>query len=194
MNIETHLLTPFIFSDTKMLMLGSFPPKKEKWTMDFYYPNFQNDMWRIFGIVFFDDKEYFLSEDQKKFDKEKICSFLQEYKIGLGDAAYKVIRQRENASDKFLEIVEALDFEKILTLAPLCNTIITTGEKSGEIIQEYFDINKLPKIGEREFFGWKGRNMQLYRVPSSSRAYPKSLNDKSQIYRCVFDMIKKNPL
>ena len=194
MNIETHLLTPFIFSDTKMLMLGSFPPKKEKWTMDFYYPNFQNDMWRIFGIVFFDDKEYFLSEDQKKFDKEKICSFLQEYKIGLGDAAYKVIRQKENASDKFLEVVETLDFEKILTLAPLCNTIITTGEKSGEIIQEYFGINKLPKIGEREFFGWKGRNMQLYRVPSSSRAYPKSLNDKSQIYRCVFDMIKKNPL
>ena len=175
-------------------MLGSFPPKKEKWTMDFYYPNFQNDMWRIFGIVFFEDKEYFLMEDQKKFNKEKICQFLKEYKIGLGDAAYKVIRQKENASDKFLEVVESLDFEKILTLAPLCNTIITTGEKSGEIIQEYFGINKLPKIGERELFEWKGRNMQLCRVPSSSRAYPKSLNDKSQIYKDVFDMIKKHPL
>ena len=194
MNIETHLLTPFIFSDTKILMLGSFPPKKEKWTMDFYYPNFQNDMWRIFGIVFFGDKEYFLMEDQKKFNKEKICEFLQENKIGLGDAAYKVIRQKENASDKFLEIVESLDFKKILTLAPLCNTIITTGEKSGEIIQEYFGIDKLPKIGERALFEWNGRKMYLCRVPSSSRAYPKSLNDKSQIYKDVFEMIKKHPL
>lgn len=27
--------------------------------MRFYYPNFQNDMWRIFGWLFFADKHHF---------------------------------------------------------------------------------------------------------------------------------------
>lgn len=55
--IETHPLPPFTPPDAKLLMLGSFPPPRVRWKMDFYYPNFQNDMWRIFGLVFFADKE-----------------------------------------------------------------------------------------------------------------------------------------
>ena len=57
-------------------MLGSFPPPKAKWKMDFYYPNFQNDMWRILGLAFFNEKDYFLSENKSSFDKEKIMEFL----------------------------------------------------------------------------------------------------------------------
>ena len=40
-------------------MLGSFPPPKERWCMDFFYPNPQNDMWRIMGQIFFGDKTHF---------------------------------------------------------------------------------------------------------------------------------------
>ena len=54
---EIHPLEPFFPQGARLLMMGSFPPKRERWKMDFYYPNFQNDMWRIFGLVFFDDKE-----------------------------------------------------------------------------------------------------------------------------------------
>ena len=54
--IERHPLTPFIPDGAKILMLGSFPPAKKRWAMDFYYPNISNDMWRIFGIVFHEDK------------------------------------------------------------------------------------------------------------------------------------------
>ena len=50
--IETHPLAPFLPVNAKLLMLGSFPPPKERWKMDFYYPNYQNDMWRIFGLIF----------------------------------------------------------------------------------------------------------------------------------------------
>ncbi|MGQ2387720.1 uracil-DNA glycosylase family protein, partial (plasmid) [Acinetobacter ursingii] len=42
--IESHPLQPFLPSNAKLLMLGSFPPPKERWKMDFYYPNYQNDM------------------------------------------------------------------------------------------------------------------------------------------------------
>ena len=54
--IETHPLPPFLPPHAQLLMLGSFPPPRERWKMDFYYPNFQNDMWRIFGCVFFDNR------------------------------------------------------------------------------------------------------------------------------------------
>ena len=67
---ELHPLEPFFPSGAKLLMLGSFPPQKNRWSMDFYYPNLQNDMWRIFGIIFFQNKEHFMNPDKKVFDKE----------------------------------------------------------------------------------------------------------------------------
>ena len=69
---EIHPLEPFFPQGARLLMMGSFPPKRERWKMDFYYPNFQNDMWRIFGLVFFDDKEHFLTADKKSFTA--LCS------------------------------------------------------------------------------------------------------------------------
>lgn len=57
--IERHPLAPFLPKGARVLMLGSFPPPRERWCMDFFYPNPQNDMWRIMGQVFFDDKTHF---------------------------------------------------------------------------------------------------------------------------------------
>lgn len=57
--IEYHPLSPFLPEGAKVLMLGSFPPPRERWCMDFFYPNPQNDMWRIMGQVFFGDKTHF---------------------------------------------------------------------------------------------------------------------------------------
>ena len=34
--------------------------------MEFYYPNLQNDMWRIYGGVVFGDKDYFLEKGRKR--------------------------------------------------------------------------------------------------------------------------------
>ena len=33
--------------------------------MDFFYPNLQNDMWRIVGLIFFQNKEHFLNPEKK---------------------------------------------------------------------------------------------------------------------------------
>ena len=59
-------------------MLGSFPPAKKRWSMDFFYPNFTNDMWRIMGLVFFGDKDHFVDQEQKTFRKECIIDFLND--------------------------------------------------------------------------------------------------------------------
>ena len=75
MEIEKHPLEPFLPAKAKLLMLGSFPPQKKRWSMEFYYPNLNNDMWRIFGILFFDDKDYFLNETRKHFAANELLIF-----------------------------------------------------------------------------------------------------------------------
>lgn len=37
--IEYHPLEPFLPDGAQVLMLGSFPPKRERWSMEFFYPN-----------------------------------------------------------------------------------------------------------------------------------------------------------
>lgn len=80
---ETHPLDPFFPDGAQVLMLGSFPPPRSRWKMDFYYPNFQNDMWRIFGLVFFENKDHFLTADKKSFCEQRIREFLTQKGIAL---------------------------------------------------------------------------------------------------------------
>ena len=56
MNSERHPLEPFLPENARLLMLGSFPPKRIRWSMEFFYPNLQNDMWRIVGYLATGDK------------------------------------------------------------------------------------------------------------------------------------------
>ena len=38
MTTELHPLGFFLPENTRLLMLGSFPPPRARWSMDFYYP------------------------------------------------------------------------------------------------------------------------------------------------------------
>ncbi|EJS88965.1 hypothetical protein AAUPMB_07992 [Pasteurella multocida subsp. multocida str. Anand1_buffalo] len=73
--IETHPFPAIFPAHAKVMMMGTFPPKEDKRCMHFHYPNFQNDMWRIYGLVFFDDATYFQIPDEKRFDPAKIEMF-----------------------------------------------------------------------------------------------------------------------
>ena len=78
---EVHPLAPFLPDGARVLMLGSFPPKRVRWSMEFFYPNLQNDMWRIMGLLFFGDKAHFLP-DPKHFDRERIMAFRDDGREG----------------------------------------------------------------------------------------------------------------
>ncbi len=182
---ELHPLEPFFPSGAKLLMLGSFPPQKNRWSMDFYYPNLQNDMWRIIGLIFYGDKDYFLLETKKAFCKERICRFLEEKGIALSDAAREIIRQKGNASDKFLEVVTPIDIRKALQCLSDCRAIVTTGQKATDTVLELLLVAE-PKVWGYCEFDYSGRRMRLYRMPSSSRAYPKPLHEKAAVYEHMF--------
>ena len=185
MEIEKHPLKPFLPAKAKLLMLGSFPPQKKRWSMDFYYPNLNNDMWRIFGILFFDDKDYFLNETRKVFCRERIIDFLNEKGIALFDTASSIRRLQDNASDKFLEVVEATDVTALLRQLPECKAIVTTGQKATDTLRQQFNVEE-PKVGDYSEFIFEGRAMRLYRMPSSSRAYPLELDKKATAYRIMY--------
>lgn len=185
MEIEKHPLEPFLPAKAKLLMLGSFPPQKKRWSMDFYYPNLNNDMWRIFGILFFDDKDYFLNETRKAFCRERIIDFLNEKGIALFDTTSSIRRLQDNASDKFLEVVEATDVTALLRQLPECKAIVTTGQKATDTLRQQFNVEE-PKVGDYSEFIFEGRAMRLYRMPSSSRAYPLALDKKATAYRIMY--------
>lgn len=182
---ELHPLEPFFPARAKLLMMGSFPPKRERWKMDFYYPNFQNDMWRIFGLVFFENKDYFLTGDKKSFCEQRIRNFLTEKGIALTDSGREVVRLKDNASDKFLEIVRTIDLEEALAQLPDCVAIVTTGQKATDTLLTLIDAVE-PKVGTYAEFVFQNRRMRLYRMPSSSRAYPKPLPEKALDYKKMF--------
>ena len=184
--IEEHPLEPFLPTHAKLLMLGSFPPQKKRWSMDFFYPNLQNDMWRIFGLIFFEDKEHFLLPDKKAFNKEHLIEFLTEKGIALYDTATSVRRLQDNASDKFLEVVEPTDIRLLLKQLPQCQAIVTTGQKATDIIRSQMEVAE-PKVGESCPFELEDRTLRLYRMPSSSRAYPLSIEKKSSAYRFMLN-------
>ena len=186
LNIEEHPLEPFLPANAVLLMLGSFPPQKKRWSMDFFYPNLQNDMWRIVGLIFFQNKEHFLNPEKKVFDKDRIIEFLNDKGIALYDTASAIRRLQDNASDKFLEVIEQTDVSLLLKQIPMCKAIVTTGQKATDIIREQIEV-KEPTVGTSEPFEFGDKAMKLYRMPSSSRAYPLALEKKAAAYRVMFN-------
>lgn len=184
-NIESHPLEPFLPHNAKILMLGSFPPKRERWSMEFFYPNFNNDMWRIIGLLFFGDRSHFVRTDAKKFDREKIAGFCREKGIALFDTAAEVRRLKDNASDAFLEIVAPTDIAALLERIPECRAIVATGQKAAETLAAGFGCG-VPPVGGCANTEFAGRSIAFYRMPSSSRAYPLSLDRKAEAYGRMF--------
>ena len=184
--IEQHPLEPFLPSNATLLMLGSFPPQKKRWSMEFFYPNLQNDMWRIFGVLFFNNKEHFLLPDKKAFNKECLVDFLTEKGIALYDTASAVRRLQDNASDKFLEVIEPTDIRLLLKQLPQCKAIVTTGQKATDIIRNQFEVEE-PAVGKNCLFEFEDKTLRLYRMPSSSRAYPLALEKKAAFYRLMLN-------
>lgn len=180
--VEQHPLKPFIPVDARLLMAGTFPPPRRRWCMDFFYPNFTNDMWRIFGLIFLGDKLAFVDTAGKTFRKEKIESLLREKKIALFDSVTAAIRLNNNASDKFLEIVRPTDMRALLNQIPKCRFIAATGEKAALTIATQFETDP-PKTGEHSVLS---DDLQLYRMPSSSRAYPLAVEKKAEVYSRMF--------
>lgn len=184
--IEVHPFEPFLPANARLLMLGTFPPSPKRWCMPWYYPNFQNDMWRIFGLCFFGDKNHFVLPDERKFDLPAIQLFLKEKGVAIFDTALRIRRTTGSASDKDLEIVTQADIDGMLTALPQCKAVLAAGQLATSVLKKHFNITGNQRMGSHVEFAFQGRQLSLYREPSSSRAYPMRLESKAEYYRQMF--------
>jgi G:T/U-mismatch repair DNA glycosylase len=214
--VERHPFEPFLPAGAKVLMLGSFPPQRKRWCMEFYYPNWLNDFWRICGIIFFGDSGHFVIPGKKCFDIQKIKGFCSEKGVALFDTATEVRRLNDNASDKFLEVVTPTDIPALLAQVPECRAVVTTGQKATDVLlaacctagqgasRAPADFGD-PAASGKSFAGAgaaagiaappvggcvpaviAGRAVDFWRMPSTSRAYPLPLDRKADAYRHLF--------
>lgn len=188
MEIECHPFEPFLPLNAKLLMLGTFPPAEKRWAMKFYYPNFTNDMWRIMGICFFGDKMHFVRQEEKAYEIDSIVAFLREKGIAMFDTATRIIRTKNTASDKDLQIVEETNLMEMLRQLPVCQVVVTAGQLATTVACRQFRIEE-PKVGDYAEFELDHRRMRIYRMPSSSRAYPMAIERKAEIYQKVFNLL-----
>lgn len=186
---EKHPWEPFLPENAKVLLLGSFPPPKVRWSMDFYYPNITNDFWKIIGLLFFDNPTHFLLKEKKGFDKALIEKFLNQKGIAMYDAATVIRRAKGNASDQHLEIVEKTDIAELLNRIPNCTTIAVTGEKAAKAVLSQFNA-ETPMIGECTQIIINNHKVNVWRMPSTSRAYPLALEKKARYYKQLFEAAK----
>jgi G:T/U-mismatch repair DNA glycosylase len=105
--------------------------------------------------------------------------------------AEEVIRHKDNASDKDLEIVTPLNIANVLDLLTDLQTIVTTGEKATHTLLEQLrhadSALPAPEVGGHIVFSCPNqRTLRLYRMPSSSRAYPLALEKKGILYQQMF--------
>ena len=188
--IETHPFEPFLPANARLLMLGTFPQSEKRRSMRFYYPNFQNDMWRIFGWLFFADKHHFEIPGEKRFKLEELTAFLRARGIALYDTAYRIRRTKGTASDKDLEIVEPTDLDALLHALPECKGVLTAGQLATKVFTQHYGIDvKQLKMGQSVPFNFDNRTLRLYRMPSSSRAYPMSVEKKAEYYRSMLEQL-----
>ena len=182
--LENHPLEPFLPPAGRILMLGSFPPPVQRWSMNFFYPNRQNDMWRIMGMLFFGDKEHFIKPDGG-FDEKMIRLFCHDRGIGLFDTACQVRRLNNDASDKFLTVTRCSDIAAMLAKMPSCRAVAVTGQKALDTLF-CTTSGTPPAIGSFTQMTIGTRPVRLYRMPSTSRAYPLAIDKKAESYRHMF--------
>ena len=188
--VESHPFEPFLPEGACVLFLGSFPPQPKRWSMDFYYPNFINDFWRICGLLFFRDKDHFVLPGQRRFDKACIQEFCAAQGIALYDTAAAVRRRRDNASDLYLEVVTPTDLEALLARIPQCRAVVTTGQKATDTLVAAYGCPE-PALGDSVPLPRPagGEPLRFWRLPSTSRAYPLPLERKAAAYRILFESL-----
>ncbi|WP_367107267.1 DNA glycosylase [uncultured Psychrobacter sp.] len=194
--VETHPFAPVLPPNATVMMMGTFPPTSDKWAMRFHYPNFYNDMWRIYGGVFFNDVNHFRVGDEKRFDPERIRDFLFERGIASCPTVRQAVRETGNASDKNLTVVTTVDLDNILPQVPDVSALFTTGGKATEVLLNLLEEppakSKYPKTNQSIDYPYQWQNdLTLYRLPSTSRAYPLALDKKIAAYKAFFEKMGK---
>ena len=131
---HTHEFPPLYNSDSRILILGSFPSVKSRESR-FFYGHPQNRCWKLMVLLF--------GEDAVPRTIEEKAALLLRHHIAAWDSIHACDIQ--GSSDSSIRNVEPNDFREIFSAAPI-RQIFTNGKKSHEIYTKYC----LPQTGRKD--------------------------------------------
>ena len=120
-----HPFDPILFSDTKILILGTFP-SLDSFKYDFYYAHRRNQFWKILSEIYNMPAE----------TKEERIALLKHAKTGLYDIVASC--ERQNSSDANLRNCTLTDIPAILKTHPNIELIAFTGKKAAELYHKVY--------------------------------------------------------
>ncbi len=121
-----HPIPPFYDTDSKILILGSFPSVKSRDQM-FFYGHSQNRFWKVIALVF-SDKEPGTIPEKK--------AFLRQHHVALWDVIASC--DIEGSSDSSIENVIVNDISKILKEADI-HSIFVNGKTAEKYYKKYIE-------------------------------------------------------
>ncbi|MBL7706091.1 MAG: hypothetical protein JNM21_11160 [Taibaiella sp.] len=189
--IEQHPWNWYGATDSKTLLVGTFPPTRRNWSFDFFYPNKRNFFWKIIAAI--TGKELLHTAGEAAVTERK--ALLDQLKITITDMGKTIIRQDNNSLDENLHALVYMDIFRILEEKPAINKIIFTSS-SGKVsavrwFQNYLESKgikhrfpKTPKPVKSEL-NFNGRTIELVVLfsPSARAANRISFDKLVALYR-----------
>lgn len=187
---EVHPWEPFIPPKADKLILGTFPTAEtNRGAYEFFYPNPNNDFWRVLFRVAGKQLADFSKSDPIEIRKQ----ILSELKLGIGDIGKRILRQKESSKDEFLFPVEYTDIFFHLDSHPTIKKIIITSKSGANSVLSWFHqycaLNgigfEIPKgkLPARTKLIFKGRSVQIDIISSPSRLSPIKGDRLFEMYR-----------
>lgn len=173
----------------KALIIGSFPPPRKKWSMEFFYPNKQNNFWPVLaGVAGIELKSF---EGTSAVEERKVI--MEKLNIGIEDMGKTILRKNDSALDANIRITSNYDILGILSRYKNIKVFITAGfhddnsayESLVRYLKEKDILVTLPMkkgAGQRFSFIYEGRLINCIMLNSTSKAARKSLKELIEQY------------
>jgi len=191
---ESHPFKPYIPSGANKLILGTFPTiESNRKKYKFFYPNPNNDFWRIIfntaGLALsdFDSEEPIGSRKQ----------VLKKLQLGIADIGKVILRQKGSSKDQNLFPLEFTDILSLLKKHKQIQTIIVTSSSGSNSVlswlHQYCKLNninfKIPsgKLPKETHFVFQNRTIMVKIISSTSRLSPKKGDVLQEMYSQVIN-------
>ncbi len=188
---EEHPWPPCIPGNSRALFIGTFPPLRERWSFDFFYPNKNNYFWRILSTITGRNLNHF-SGEKAVIERQKLLAAAS---CGITDMGRVIKRDAFSSNDNDLIIVEFTDILGILSENEQIKRLVFTSSSGRSSaagwFQEYLSKQNIdfrfPK-GRKPLYSeitLSGRKIDIVVVhsPSGRAANQLPFNSLVQMYR-----------
>lgn len=185
------------------LVVGTFPTTNKKMSFNFFYPNSNNNFWKVMDKVFPNSNTKMnlgvsAKDDENTKEKNKVdrMNFCKENKIAITDIIESCLRLDDNSKDEQLLVHRYNPIINILKEHSTIERVILTAKSSGSSAHHHlyqyltmnnidfnFEKGEIPK-GELSI---DGRTISILSMPStSSRNSHFKESDLVKLYRYAF--------